>query len=107
MLVSSMIGMSLRTTMDIDTSIEALPLSMDKMQEIIDEIINISIEDNVTFEIASIETIMDEFDYPGIRIHMLGHLDKINQPIECAYNHIIFAIGLLSCTLPDSSHGIP
>lgn len=82
MLVSSMIGMSLRTTMDIDTSIEALPLSMDKMQEIIDEIINISIEDNVTFEIASIETIMDEVDYPGIRIHMLGHLDKINQPIK-------------------------
>ena len=82
MLVSSMIGMSLRTTMDIDTSIEALPLSMDKMQEIIDEIINISIKDNVTFEIASIETIMDEFDYPGIRIHMLGHLDKINQPIK-------------------------
>lgn len=82
MLVSSMIGMSLRTTMDIDTSIEALPLSMDKMQEIIDEIINISIEDNVTFEIASIETIMDEFDYPEIRIHMLGHLDKINQPIK-------------------------
>lgn len=82
MLVSSMIGMSLRTTMDTDTSIEALPLSMDKMQEIIDEIINISIEDNVTFEIASIETIMDEFDYPGIRIHMLGHLDKINQPIK-------------------------
>ena len=82
MLVSSMIGMSLRTTMDIDTSIEALPLSMDKMQEIIDEIINISIEDNVTFEIVSIETIMDEFDYTGIRIHMLGHLDKINQPIK-------------------------
>ena len=82
MLVSSMIGMSLRTTMDIDTSIEALPLSMDKMQEIIDEIINISIEDNATFEIVSIETIMDEFDYPGIRIHMLGHLDKINQPIK-------------------------
>lgn len=82
MLVSSMIGMSLRTTMDIDTSIEALPLSMDKMQEIIDEIINISIEDNVTFEIVSIETIMDEFDYPRIRIHMLGHLDKINQPIK-------------------------
>lgn len=82
MLVSSMIGMSLRTTMDIDTSIEALPLSMDKMQEIIDEIMNISIEDNVTFEIVSIETIMDEFDYPGIRIHMLGHLDKINQPIK-------------------------
>lgn len=27
--------------------------------------------------------------------------------IECAYNHIIFAIGLISCILPDSSHGIP
>lgn len=27
--------------------------------------------------------------------------------LECVYNHIIFAIGLLSCTLPDSSHGIP
>ena len=34
------------------------------------------------FDIVSIETIMDEFEYPGVRIHMEAKLDKLKQPIK-------------------------
>lgn len=82
MLVSSMIGKHLRTTMDIDTSIEALPLTVDEIEKLMQEIISLPVEDHVTFEISSLETIMDEFDYPGVRIHLVAKLDMIRQPIK-------------------------
>lgn len=41
-----------------------------------------SINDNITFRIIKIENIMDEFEYPGVRIHMEGLLDKLRQPIK-------------------------
>ena len=82
MLVSSLIGIDLRTTMDIDTTVKALPLSKDKLEEIITEICNVPLEDSITFRIVDMETIMDEFDYPGIRIHIEGRLEKLRQPIK-------------------------
>ncbi len=82
MLVSSLIGVDLRTTMDIDTTVKALPLSKDKLEEIITEICNVPLEDSITFRIVDMETIMDEFDYPGIRIHIEGRLEKLRQPIK-------------------------
>lgn len=82
MLVSSLIGINLRTTMDIDTTVKALPLSKDELEKIIMEICEIPLEDNISFRIANMETIMDEFDYPGIRIHMEAMLEKLKQPLK-------------------------
>ena len=73
MLVSSLIGINLRTTMDIDTTVKALPLSKEELEKIITEICEIPLEDNISFQIVDMETIMDEFDYPGIRIHINTH----------------------------------
>ena len=33
----------------------------------------------MSFEIKSIETIMDEFDYLGVRVHMEGKLDNLKH----------------------------
>ncbi len=82
MLVSSLIGINLRTTMDIDATVRALPLSKEKLGEIILEICEITVEDNISFRIVDIETIMDEFDYPGIRIHLEALLGDLKQPIK-------------------------
>ena len=82
MLVSSLIGINLRTTMDIDTTVKALPLSKDELEKIIMEICEIPLEDNISFRIVNMETIMDEFDYPGIRIHMEAMLEKLKQPLK-------------------------
>lgn len=82
MLVSSLIGINLRTTMDIDITVKALPLSKEELEKIINEICEIPLEDNISFRIVDMETIMDEFDYPGIRIHMEAFLEKLKQPIK-------------------------
>jgi len=82
MLVSSMVGIKSRATMDIDATVEGVPLNADDIQRIVSDICSISIEDNITFKITSIETIMDEFDYPGVRVHLNGMLDKLKQPIK-------------------------
>ena len=70
MLVSSLIGIDLRTTMDIDTTVKAVPLSEEELKRILLEICEIQLEDNISFQIVNMETIMDDFDYPGIRIHL-------------------------------------
>ena len=53
MLVSSLIGINLRSTMDIDTTVKALPLSKDELKKIITEICEITLEDNVSFRIRN------------------------------------------------------
>ena len=82
MLVSSLIGLNSRATMDIDATVQALPLTQKEIERIVNAIGGIALEDNVSFEIKSIETIMDELDYPGVRVHMEGKLDNLKQPIK-------------------------
>lgn len=72
MLVSSLLGIDTRSTMDIDTTVKALPLTQDDIKIIVEDICKIQLEDNVIFKVTSFETIMDDFDYPGVRVHLEG-----------------------------------
>lgn len=82
MLVASIVGVNMRATMDIDTTVKALPLNEQDAQKIIEEICNIELKDNVHFQIKSIKTIMEEFEYPGIRVMLEAALDRMRQPIK-------------------------
>lgn len=82
MLVASIIGVNMRATMDIDTTVKSLPLNEEVAREIIMEICDISLEDNVSFQIKSIRTIMEEFEYPGIRVMLEATLDRMRQPLK-------------------------
>lgn len=72
-----MVGVSLRSTMDIDATIKNLNLSEDDMLKVIKDIANISLDDNITFEVRSVQTIMNNFEYPGVRIEMDALIDKM------------------------------
>ncbi len=82
MLVSSLLGVNVRSTMDIDTTVKAIPLTETDVTGIIEEIFRIDIEDNVSFKIVDVETIMEDFDYPGVRAHFEAYLDRIRQPLK-------------------------
>lgn len=60
MLITALVGVSLRSTMDIDTSLENLNLSEADARRIITEIKDIDIGDGITFKIRNAESIMDE-----------------------------------------------
>ncbi|MCR4998522.1 MAG: nucleotidyl transferase AbiEii/AbiGii toxin family protein [Lachnospiraceae bacterium] len=82
MLAASLLGIDMRSTMDIDTTVKALPLTVEDITRIVNEICSIDIGDNVSFEVSSIGSIMDEFEYPGIRIQLVGYLGKMKQPFK-------------------------
>ena len=68
MLISAMLGIDSRTTMDMDTTIKGFPLTKDNITNIMDEICNIEIDDNVTLKINNVELIREDDDYGGYRI---------------------------------------
>lgn len=82
MLVSSLVGVDMRTTMDIDTTIRALPLTQEKAIAFLEEIMAIDLEDNVSFRITKIEDIMEGHEYEGFRFHIEGVLEKLRQTIK-------------------------
>ena len=63
-----MVGLDNRSTMDVDATIRNLPLSEENARDVVEEITAVPIEDGMAFEIKSIATIMDEADYPGVRV---------------------------------------
>ena len=90
-LLSSIIGEDLRTTKDIDATLKSLPLNIDSIRNIFEEILSIQIADNVKFEIVSIKDIRLEDEYGGFRINVKGTFYKIrtNFFIEITTGDII------------------
>jgi predicted nucleotidyltransferase component of viral defense system len=68
MLISAMLGIDSRTTMDMDTTIKGVTLTEENISNIMQEISNIEIDDDVTFEVQKIELIREDDDYGGYRI---------------------------------------
>lgn len=82
MLISAMVGIKNRSTMDLDASIKGFSLNTDELKSVVESICSINLNDSVTFEIKSLAEIMDEADYPGIRISMNGFYDGIRTPVK-------------------------
>ncbi len=81
-LVASIVGVDMRTTMDIDTTVKALPLNETDAERIITEICEIPVEDGVEFRIISVTNIMTDFEYSGIRMMLEATLERMRQPIK-------------------------
>ena len=82
MLVAAFVGVEARATMDIDTTIKGIPVTMVDMERTITEISNIDLDDNVKFRIKKVSEIMDEAEYSGIRFSMDAVLDGAVIPLK-------------------------
>ena len=82
MLVSAMVGLDTRSTMDIDTTIKNMPLSVENAREMIEEIIAVPIDDGMTFSIKSVGEIMDEAEYTGVRVNLEATLETMRTPLK-------------------------
>lgn len=77
-----MIGVALRTTMDVDTTIRNFELSEEETLRIVKEICTIEMEDNVSFIVKDVSKIMDAMEYPGICIGLDAVIDEMVTPIK-------------------------
>ncbi len=68
MLISAMLGIDSRTTMDMDTTIKGFTLTEENINNIMNEICSIKLQDNVILEVKNISLIREDDDYGGYRI---------------------------------------
>ena len=85
-LVAAMVGLDNRSTMDVDATLKNLPLNEDSARKIVEEIAAIHIEDGMIFEIKSVTPIMDEADYPGIRIMLDTAIETMHTPLKIDFS---------------------
>jgi len=82
MLVAAMVGISTRSTMDMDTTIAGQALTASELTAIIEEILSAPVDDGVRFSFLGIEEIREEADYPGYRVSISAILDKTRQTLK-------------------------
>lgn len=82
LLISSMIGIDNRTTMDMDTTIKGVPLQEEVIRNIVSEIINIKVDDGIEFEIMDISHIREEDEYENFRVHLIANFEKIKNDMK-------------------------
>lgn len=81
-LISSIMGIETRTTMDMDMSLRNRNLDTDTIRTAVEGIISKTSDDEVNFEISSIEEIKIEDKYPGYCVSIIGRLSNIRQPFS-------------------------
>lgn len=81
-LVTAMVGVAHRSTMDIDASIRNENLSAADAEKIVTEIKDIDLGDGMTFTLKEVENIMDEMEYPGIRVLLEAQMEKMIIPLK-------------------------
>ena len=82
MLISAMVGIDTRTTMDMDATIKGQALSQSDMTTIIESILSTQIDDSASFFFQGIEEIREEADYHGYRVSIGAIFDKTRQTLK-------------------------
>lgn len=82
LLISSMIGVSERTTMDMDTTVRGIQMEEDEIVKAVKEIISVDVDDGINFEYESIEPIREDDAYNNFRVHLRAKYGKIDSPMK-------------------------
>ena len=82
MLVAAMVGLDARSTMDLDATVKGANVNVEDIENLISSIITVPIDDGVKFQLKSISEIMDEAEYPGIRVSMSTTFDGVVTPLK-------------------------
>lgn len=82
MLVSAMVGIDVRSTLDIDATVKSFPLSAETAQEVIRKIIAVPVDDGVSFTLISASPIMEEAEYGGVRVALEAAIEAMRMPLK-------------------------
>lgn len=82
LLIASMIGISERTTMDMDTTVRGIQMEEDEIVAAINEILAIDVDDSIIFDFKGIEPIREDDAYNNFRVHLRAKYGKIDSPMK-------------------------
>ena len=80
-LISGMIGLDLRATMDLDATIKGFELTPENLSRIAKEIVKLPTDESFKFEFQGIEEIRETDDYPGYRLKLLATFEQMNENV--------------------------
>ncbi|MBQ6143651.1 MAG: nucleotidyl transferase AbiEii/AbiGii toxin family protein [Clostridia bacterium] len=81
-LISAIVGIDSRTTMDLDTTIKGIDLDKEVLNNVLNEVCTIDLSDNIKFEVLGLEDIREKDDYPGIRVKINGLYPPLKVPLS-------------------------
>lgn len=81
MLISSLVGVASRTTMDLDTTITGFTLTHESAEKVFREVAAVGVDDDWDFEFNHTEEIRETDDYPGIRVYLKAMYPPMAVPL--------------------------
>jgi predicted nucleotidyltransferase component of viral defense system len=81
-LISAMVGVDTRATMDMDATIKGYPVDEESIQKMFQEICEIQIEDDVTFTFRHIGEIREGDEYAGYRVGLTANYPPMAVPLK-------------------------
>lgn len=82
MLVAAVVGIDIRSTIDMDATIKSYPLSLETVQDIFTSILSVPVDDGVTIVLENTEEIRDEADYSGVRVSLEARFGGARIPLK-------------------------
>lgn len=82
LLISSIVGLDSRATMDIDMTLKGKPVNEVFILDYINEISRININDEVKFDVVSITEIREMDDYFGFRVSLIAGIGTMKIPLK-------------------------
>lgn len=82
MLVTSLVGVESRSTVDMDTTMKRKAVSAETLKAAFDSILSLDIDDGVTFEYIKLDEIRDEAQYSGFRVAIIAKLGTAKIPLK-------------------------
>lgn len=81
-LIASMVGLDSRATMDMDATIKGYPVNEETIQKMIEDIIAVPVEDDITFRLKSIGEIREGDEYTDYRVALSADYEKMAVPLK-------------------------
>nr|WP_306811521.1 nucleotidyl transferase AbiEii/AbiGii toxin family protein [Adlercreutzia caecimuris] len=82
MLMSSLVGVDQRSTMDIDATVKGLALDTGNALKVVGEIATVGLDDGMEFEVGGAAEIMEDSEYGGVRIALTAHMERTRIPMK-------------------------
>ena len=81
-LLSSIMGLHSRATMDMDATLKGMPLTREALHEMFSEVCAVDLGDDMTFEFLNIGEIREDDEYAGYRVSVCAHFPPLAVPLK-------------------------
>nr|WP_240373955.1 nucleotidyl transferase AbiEii/AbiGii toxin family protein [Bacillus piscicola] len=82
MLVAALVGVDMRSTIDMDATIKSFPMNQESIEAVCKVILDMPIDDGVEMTLKRIDEIQDEDQYSGFRVSIEAVMDNARVPIK-------------------------